>query len=220
MRGNKKVGREGAIEQGVQKDQWVEKFLCVREVKWVHNGAVQGDGNWRFYDSSVLWSGFDWHDGVVQCYWVKSMMIFSCLYREYIEWMKLKMIGWNRLFEIECNNLNLREKMIYRRPTVINIKAEEDMQDVQPIMKQSSSIMTPTNNIRGRNQDFRNQMELERVSLQGQSPYTSELFGSYLRNDTSNDDIWAVHFLFLFSIWSFSLNKLWINHIGLIYPFC
>ena len=50
--------------------------------------------------------------------------------------------------------------MIYRKPTVINIKAEEDMQDVQPIMKQSSSIMTPTNNIRGRNQDFRNQMEL------------------------------------------------------------
>ncbi len=66
----------------------------------------------------------------------------------------------SRLFEIECNNLNLSEKMIYRRPTVINIKAEEDMQDVQPIMKQSSSIMTPTNNIRGRNQDFRNQMEL------------------------------------------------------------
>ena len=78
--------------------------------------------------------------------------------------------------------------MIYRRPTVINIKAEEDMQDVQPIIKQSS-IMTPTNNLRGRNQDFRNQMELERVSLQGQSPYTSELFGSYLRNDTSTDDI-------------------------------
>lgn len=84
--------------------------------------------------------------------------------------------------------------MIYRRPTVINIKAEEDTQDVQPIIKQSSSIMTPTNNIRGRNQDFRNQMELERVSLQGQSPYTSELFGSYLRNDTSNDDMWSVYF--------------------------
>lgn len=41
--------------------------------------------------------------------------------------------------------------MIYRRPTVINIKAEEDMQDVQPIIKQSS-IMTPSNNLKGRNQ--------------------------------------------------------------------
>jgi hypothetical protein len=78
--------------------------------------------------------------------------------------------------------------MIYRRPTVINIKAEEDMQDVQPIIKQSS-IMTPSNNIKGRLQEFRNQMELERVSVQGQSPYTSELFNSsYLRNDPSNDD--------------------------------
>ncbi len=47
--------------------------------------------------------------------------------------------------------------MIYRKPTVINIKAEEDMQDVQPIIKQSS-IMTPSNNFKGRNQDLRNQM--------------------------------------------------------------
>jgi type IV secretory pathway VirD2 relaxase len=62
------------------------------------------------------------------------------------------------------------------------------MQDVQPVIKQSS-IMTPSNNLKGRNQDFRNQMEIERASMQGQSPYTSELFGSYLRNDTSNDDI-------------------------------
>ncbi len=63
------------------------------------------------------------------------------------------------------------------------------MQDVQPmIMKQTSQIMTPSNNIKVRNQDFRNQIQLERVSLQGtSSPYTSDLFGSYLRNDTSND---------------------------------
>lgn len=47
--------------------------------------------------------------------------------------------------------------MIYRKPTVINIKAEEDMQDVQPVIKQSS-IMTPSNSFRGRNQDLRNQM--------------------------------------------------------------
>lgn len=78
--------------------------------------------------------------------------------------------------------------MIYRKPTVINIKAEEDMQDMQPVIKQSS-IMTPSNNFKGRNQDLRNQMELERISIRGQSPYTSELFGSYLRNDSSNDDI-------------------------------
>jgi hypothetical protein len=33
------------------------------------------------------------------------------------------------------------------------------MQDIQPIVKQSS-IMTPTNNVRGRIQDLRNQMEI------------------------------------------------------------
>lgn len=95
--------------------------------------------------------------------------------------------------------------MIYRKPTIINIKAEEDMQDVQPIIKQSS-IMTPSNNIKGRLQDFRNQMEIERLSMQGQSPYTSEPFGSYFRNDTSNDDIWFDDFLNLFFwFWYFEL---------------
>jgi hypothetical protein len=55
------------------------------------------------------------------------------------------------------------------------------MQDVQTLSK--SSIMTPSNNIKGRLQDFRNQMELERIPGQSQSsPYTSELFNSYLRN--------------------------------------
>lgn len=60
------------------------------------------------------------------------------------------------------------------------------MQDVQPVIK--SSIMTPNNNIKGKLQDFRNQMELERIPGQSQSPYTSELFNSYLRNEPSNDD--------------------------------
>ena len=46
------------------------------------------------------------------------------------------------------------------------------MQDVQPVIKQSS-IMTPSNNIKGRLQDFRNQMELEKMSIQGQSPYNN-----------------------------------------------
>lgn len=93
------------------------------------------------------------------------------------------------------------------------------MQDVQPVIKQSS-IMTPSNNLKGRNQDFRNQMELERASMQGQSPYTSELFGSYLRNDTSNDDIWSIKILLVWLFFAFiSFFVLSLNMLFLIVNF-
>ena len=44
--------------------------------------------------------------------------------------------------------------MIYRKPTVINIKAEEDMQDIQVPARQSSQ-MTPSQPVRTRLQDLR-----------------------------------------------------------------
>ena len=49
---------------------------------------------------------------------------------------------------------NILNSMIYRKPTVINIKAEEDMQDIQPPARQSSQ-MTPSQPIRTRLQDLR-----------------------------------------------------------------
>lgn len=49
--------------------------------------------------------------------------------------------------------------MIYRKPTTIQIKAEEDMQDIQPPPRQSSQ-MTPTQPIRNRLQDLKHQMEI------------------------------------------------------------
>jgi len=39
--------------------------------------------------------------------------------------------------------------MIFRKPTVIQIKAEEDMQDIQPPVR-SSNQFTPNNPIKGR----------------------------------------------------------------------
>ena len=78
--------------------------------------------------------------------------------------------------------------MIYRKPTVIQIKAEEDMQDIQPPTKQSSQ-MTPSNPIRNRLQDLRHQMEMERGSS-GHSPYNTELFNalvSSIRDDLPED---------------------------------
>lgn len=44
--------------------------------------------------------------------------------------------------------------MIYRKPTVIQIKAEDDIQDIQPPARQSSQ-MTPSQPIRGKIQDIR-----------------------------------------------------------------
>ena len=47
--------------------------------------------------------------------------------------------------------------MIYRKPTVIQIKAEEDMQDIQPANKNNMQF-TPNNPVRGRFQELRHQM--------------------------------------------------------------
>lgn len=44
--------------------------------------------------------------------------------------------------------------MIYRKPTVIQIKAEDDIQDIQPPGRQSSQ-MTPSQPIRNKIQDIR-----------------------------------------------------------------
>lgn len=59
--------------------------------------------------------------------------------------------------------------MIYRKPTVIQIKAEDDMQDIQPPTRQSSQ-MTPSQTVRNKIQDIR-QMQLDRSSP-GHSPYS------------------------------------------------
>ena len=77
--------------------------------------------------------------------------------------------------------------MIYRKPTVIQIKAEEDMQDIQPANRQTSQI-PPTNPLRSRLQDIR--QEIERGSP-GRSPYNSELFNTLLSNirDEIPDDL-------------------------------
>ena len=63
--------------------------------------------------------------------------------------------------------------MIFRKPTVIQIKAEEDMQDIQP-PNRSSAQFTPNNPLKGRLQELRNQMDVERNS-HNQSPYTNDL---------------------------------------------
>jgi len=61
--------------------------------------------------------------------------------------------------------------MIYRKPTVIQIKAEDDMQDIQQPARQSSQ-MTPSQPIRNKMiQDIR-QMHMDRNSS-GHSPYSS-----------------------------------------------
>ena len=63
--------------------------------------------------------------------------------------------------------------MIYRKPTVIQIKAEEDMQDIQPASR-SSVQFTPINPVKGRFQELRHQMEMERPSF-NHSPYNNDM---------------------------------------------
>jgi hypothetical protein len=63
--------------------------------------------------------------------------------------------------------------MIFRKPTVIQIKAEEDMQDIQPPNK-NNTVFTPNNPMKGRIQELRNQMDIERSSI-NQSPYSNDL---------------------------------------------
>lgn len=50
------------------------------------------------------------------------------------------------------------------------------MQDIQPPPRQSSQ-MTPNQTVRGRLNDLRNQMEIERSS-----PYSSELYNALISN--------------------------------------
>lgn len=63
--------------------------------------------------------------------------------------------------------------MIFRKPTLIQIKAEEDMQDIQPINRNTPQF-TPNNPFKGKLQELRNQMEIERNS-NSQSPYANDL---------------------------------------------
>jgi len=63
--------------------------------------------------------------------------------------------------------------MIFRKPTVIQIKAEEDMQDIQPPNRNSNQF-TPSNPLKGRLQELRNQMDIER-NPHNQSPYSNDL---------------------------------------------
>ena len=81
--------------------------------------------------------------------------------------------------------------MIYRKPTVIQIKAEDDIQDIQPPGRQSSQ-MTPSQPVRGKIQDIR-QMQMERNSP-GHSPYSSELFNALISSirDDVPEDLWTL----------------------------
>lgn len=69
--------------------------------------------------------------------------------------------------------------MIYRKPTVIQIKAEDDMQDIQQTSRQNSQ-MTPSQSVRNKFLDIR-QIQMDRNSS-GHSPYSSELFNSLIGN--------------------------------------
>lgn len=60
--------------------------------------------------------------------------------------------------------------MIYRKPTIIQIKAEDDMQDIQQPARLSSQ-MTPSQPFRSKVHDIR-QLQMDRNSP-GHSPYSS-----------------------------------------------
>jgi hypothetical protein len=75
--------------------------------------------------------------------------------------------------------------MIFRKPTVIQIKAEEDMQDIQPSSRNSGQF-TPNNPLKGRLQELRNQMDIERNS-NNQSPYTNDLLYQSLMSNIRDD---------------------------------
>jgi hypothetical protein len=67
--------------------------------------------------------------------------------------------------------------MIHRRPTVIQIKAEDDIHDIQPPTKQSSQ-MTPSSPVRNKIQNIR-QMQMDRSSP-AHSPYSSEIYNALI----------------------------------------
>ena len=76
--------------------------------------------------------------------------------------------------------------MIFRKPTVIQIKAEEDMQDIQP-PNRNNPIFTPSNPLKGRLQELRNQMDIERGSHQ-HSPYSNDLYNTLLMGSNIRDE--------------------------------
>jgi hypothetical protein len=73
--------------------------------------------------------------------------------------------------------------MIFRKPTVIQIKAEEDMQDIQPVNK--GPQFTPINPIKGKLQELRNQMDIERPH--SHSPYSNDLLYQSLMNNIRDE---------------------------------
>jgi len=75
--------------------------------------------------------------------------------------------------------------MIFRKPTVIQIKAEEDMQDIQP-PNRSLAQFTPSNPLKGRLQELRNQMDIER-SGNSHSPYSNDLLYQSLMSNIRDE---------------------------------
>lgn len=73
--------------------------------------------------------------------------------------------------------------MIFRKPTVIQIKAEEDIYDIQSANK----ITASSNPLKGRTQDLRGQMDIER-NPHNQPPFTNDsLYGSLMNNIHETD---------------------------------
>lgn len=73
--------------------------------------------------------------------------------------------------------------MIFRKPTVIQIKAEEDMQDIQPSNR--SAQLTPNNPLKGKLQELRNQMDIERPH--SHSPYSNDLLYQSLMSNIRDE---------------------------------
>ena len=81
--------------------------------------------------------------------------------------------------------------MIFRKPTVIQIKAEEDMQDIQPPNRNTNQF-TPSNPLKGKLQDLRNQMDIERNPHH--SPYSNDLLYQSLMSNIRDeaDEGWSI----------------------------
>ena len=87
------------------------------------------------------------------------------------------------IFTHKLNTIIFLIWMIFRKPTVIQIKAEEDMQDIQPPNRNPGQF-TPSNPLKGRLQEMRNQMDIER-SNHTHSPYNNSdlLYQSLMNNN-------------------------------------
>lgn len=68
---------------------------------------------------------------------------------------------------------------------MIQIKAEEDMQDIQP-PNRSTSQFTPNNPLKGHLQELRNQMDVER-SGHTHSPYNNDLLYQSLMSNIRDE---------------------------------